>query len=113
MIAAMKREYLERFPRGEFIVLLLPKIGNFGADGDSWVLIPYLEEAGISYLDYTGYNLDQLMGGSAHFLNDSHPTPDAVKYLAAQVFADVNAYLGHRQTGLQGSVALDSGSRAR
>jgi hypothetical protein len=92
LVAGMKDRYLTRFPEGKFIVLLLPSTGNINPGRLTEKLAPYLEEAGIPYLDYTRYDLDRALGKSAHFPGDGHLTADANGFLARQVFTDLSGY---------------------
>ncbi len=72
----IKASYLEHFPKGKFIFVLLPRLTDETTD-----LPKYLAEQGVDYVDYSENRLENLVGEKTYLNPDSHFTPAANKYL--------------------------------
>lgn len=82
IIQTAREEYKRKFKSDEFYVLLYP--------GDTDKLIPYLEKAGIKYLDYSKLFVSSMP--EYHLYQDFHPSPLAHQTLAEQIVKDLNLH---------------------
>jgi hypothetical protein len=73
IILQMKNEYLNRFPGQRFAVAFYPG----SVSSLSSYLIPELEKLGISYLDYTPFELSQYTMKPTQHRYDGHPSAEA------------------------------------
>ncbi len=83
VVEDLQRGLKELLPQSEFYVAFFP--GNAAPQ----VLIPYLDQAGIATLDYSGIRLEDYMEASP-YLPDRHPSAAAYSFLARQILTDLD-----------------------
>jgi hypothetical protein len=82
MIVEARNNFTEKFNSEEFYVILYPSSGE--------LLIPYLETAGLEYLNYSDVFSPRETGLSIPY--DGHPTPQAYRILAEKLTKDLGIY---------------------
>jgi hypothetical protein len=83
IVKEIRQEYLKRFPKGSFLVLIYPQRG-------SPEFIAELEQEKIPYLDYSGAPLANLTATPAYFDLDAHPTAATHEVIGDQIVHDLN-----------------------
>lgn len=80
IITEARNEFMKKFSDSRFYVVIYPTKEKVN-------IIPYLQRAGIRYLDYS--NLFDSSTTGYRILGDGHPTPQAYKRLADEISRDV------------------------
>lgn len=86
IIEESRNTFRERFHSERFYVLIYPENGQYGRK-----LIPYLERAGIKYLDYSRLT-DQTLRDKIP--NDSHPSARSYRAVALKITEDIGVLAG-------------------
>ena len=87
MIEESKQLFESQFESTDFIVVMFPTKKNSAHRR----LIPYLEKAGIKYLDYLDL-FHQNPDEGYWFRGDGHPTPQALRMIAEQLAQDLQEF---------------------
>jgi len=85
LIDESRNLFNKQFPDSEFYVVLYPKRNAHRK------IVPYLEQAGIRYLDY--FDLFDPDADGYNFKGDGHPTPKSNQILAQRLVSDIESTL--------------------